>query len=73
MFEWDGQSAFAVKTNLYASWAPFYEVGQLAFSDTLETLVHLCGVHLSLHTPQATIASVPYPLQFLHVVAILQL
>ena len=71
MLEWNSQTGSAAETNLYASWAPLYEVGQLAFSDTLKTLVHLCGVHLSLHTTQATTPSVPFPLQLLHAVAAL--
>lgn len=37
------------KTDLYAGRAPLNEVGQLALSDSLQALVHLRWVHLSLH------------------------
>lgn len=50
----NGTASRSVKTDLYASWAPLYEVGQLAFSDTLQTLVHLCGIYLTLHITQTT-------------------
>lgn len=65
MFEWNSQPASGVETNLYASWPPLYEVGQLALSDALQALVHLCGIHLTLHTTQATSAAVLLPLQLL--------
>ena len=45
--------ACAVSPDLYASWSPLYEVGQLAFSDALQALVYLCGVHLALQSTQA--------------------
>ena len=37
------------RTDLYAGRAPLNEVGQLALSDSLQALVHLRWIHLSLH------------------------
>ena len=34
---------------LYTCGAPLYEVGQLAFTDALQALVHLSRVYLTLH------------------------
>ena len=37
------------RTDLYAGRTPLNEVGQLALSDSLQALMHLRWVHLSLH------------------------
>lgn len=42
----------SAQSHLNAGWSPWYELSQLPLPDSLQALVHLCGVHLTLeNTP----------------------